>query len=100
MITSRIVTASAALAASALVAVGLAACAPPQKGAAGGDTDTGVKVAEAKSAADFSPAFFRPFPVATSLNKEGFATASSALSVSTWVVSSGQVLRRDRFNHT
>ncbi|MBP2455390.1 ABC transporter substrate-binding protein [Mycolicibacterium lutetiense] len=53
MITSRIVTASAALAASALVAVGLAACAPPQKGAAGGDTDTGVKVAEAKSAADF-----------------------------------------------
>lgn len=53
MMTSRIVTASAALAASALVAVGLAACAPPQKGAAGGDTDTGVKVAEAKSAADF-----------------------------------------------
>ncbi|WP_454793010.1 ABC transporter substrate-binding protein [Mycolicibacterium lutetiense] len=53
MITSRIVTASAALAASTLVAVGLAACAPPQKGAAGGDTDTGVKVAEATSAADF-----------------------------------------------
>jgi putative spermidine/putrescine transport system substrate-binding protein len=53
MITSRIVTASAALAASAVVAVGLAACAPPEKGAAGGDTDTGVKVAEATSAADF-----------------------------------------------
>ncbi|MGW4099310.1 MULTISPECIES: ABC transporter substrate-binding protein [unclassified Mycobacterium] len=53
MITSRIVTASAALAASTLVAVGLAACAPPQKGAAGGDTDTGVKVAEARSAGDF-----------------------------------------------
>ncbi|MUL83127.1 MULTISPECIES: ABC transporter substrate-binding protein [unclassified Mycolicibacterium] len=65
MITSRIATAlvanngpkvlprAAALAASALVAVGLAACAPPQKGGAGGDTDTGVKVAEAKSAGDF-----------------------------------------------
>lgn len=53
MITSRIVTASAALAASTLVAVGLAACAPPERGAAGGKTDTGVKVAEARSAADF-----------------------------------------------
>ncbi len=53
MITSRIVTASAALAVSALVAVGLAACAPPQKDAAGGETDTGVKVSEAKSAQDF-----------------------------------------------
>ncbi|AIY48910.1 MULTISPECIES: ABC transporter substrate-binding protein [Mycolicibacterium] len=53
MITSRIVTASAALAASTLVAVGLAACAPPERDAAGGKTDTGVKVAEARSAADF-----------------------------------------------
>ncbi|MFV8161594.1 ABC transporter substrate-binding protein [Mycobacterium sp. 134] len=52
MIASRIATVSA-LAASALIAVGLAACAPPEKGAAGGNTDTGVKVAEAKSAADF-----------------------------------------------
>lgn len=52
MIASRIATVSA-LAASALVVVGLAACAPPEKGAAGGNTDTGVKVAEAKSAADF-----------------------------------------------
>ncbi|MGV0810447.1 extracellular solute-binding protein [Mycolicibacterium boenickei] len=49
MITSRIT----ALAASAFVAVGLAACAPPQKDSSGGDTDTGVKVSEAKSAADF-----------------------------------------------
>jgi putative spermidine/putrescine transport system substrate-binding protein len=65
MITSRIATVlvandglkvlprTAALAAAALVAVGLAACAPPQKGATGGETDTGVKVAEAKSAGDF-----------------------------------------------
>lgn len=52
MTASRIATLSA-LAAAALVAVGLAACAPPQKDAAGGNTDTGVKVAEAKSAADF-----------------------------------------------
>ncbi|MDF3342095.1 extracellular solute-binding protein [Mycolicibacterium septicum] len=52
MIASRIATVSA-LAASALLAVGLAACAPPEKGAAGGNTDTGVKVAEATSAADF-----------------------------------------------
>lgn len=52
MIASRIATVSA-LAASALLAVGLAACAPPEKGAAGGNTDTGVKVAEAKSASDF-----------------------------------------------
>lgn len=52
MIASRIATVSA-LAVSALVAVGLAACAPPQKEAAGGQTDTGIKVAEAKSAADF-----------------------------------------------
>ncbi|MFV8048528.1 ABC transporter substrate-binding protein [Mycobacterium sp. 48b] len=52
MIASRIVKVSA-LAASALVAVGVAACAPPQKDAAGGDTDTGVKVAEARSASDF-----------------------------------------------
>jgi putative spermidine/putrescine transport system substrate-binding protein len=52
MIASRIVKVSA-LAASALVAVGVAACAPPQKDASGGDTDTGVKVAEARSASDF-----------------------------------------------
>lgn len=52
MIASRIATVSA-LAASALVALGLAACAPPQKDAAGGETDTGVAVAEATSAADF-----------------------------------------------
>ncbi|MFD3039933.1 ABC transporter substrate-binding protein [Mycolicibacterium senegalense] len=52
MITSRIATVSA-LAASTLVALGLAACAPPQKDTAGGKTDTGVKVAEARSAQDF-----------------------------------------------
>ncbi|WP_441963127.1 ABC transporter substrate-binding protein [Mycolicibacterium houstonense] len=52
MTSSRIAKVSA-LAASALVTVGLAACAPPQKDASGGDTDTGVKIAEAKSAADF-----------------------------------------------
>jgi putative spermidine/putrescine transport system substrate-binding protein len=40
-------------AASALVLSGLIACAPPQKENAGGDTDSGVKVSEAKSAADF-----------------------------------------------
>ncbi|MDH6195429.1 putative spermidine/putrescine transport system substrate-binding protein [Mycobacterium frederiksbergense] len=49
----KVLPKGAALAVSALVAVGLAACAPPQKGAAGGETDTGVKVAEARSAADF-----------------------------------------------
>jgi putative spermidine/putrescine transport system substrate-binding protein len=40
-------------AASALVLSGLIACAPPQKENAGGETDSGVKVSEAKSAADF-----------------------------------------------
>jgi putative spermidine/putrescine transport system substrate-binding protein len=43
----------AATAASALVAVGLVACAPPEKDSGGGQTDSGVKVSEAKSAADF-----------------------------------------------
>ena len=40
-------------AASALVLSGLIACAPPQKDNAGGETQSGVKVSEAKSAADF-----------------------------------------------
>ncbi|MBW8711369.1 MAG: ABC transporter substrate-binding protein, partial [Mycobacterium sp.] len=40
-------------AASALVLAGLIACAPPEKGNTGGDTSSGVKVSEAKSAADF-----------------------------------------------
>jgi putative spermidine/putrescine transport system substrate-binding protein len=39
--------------ASALVFSGLIACAPPQKDNGGGDTQSGVKVSEAKSAADF-----------------------------------------------
>jgi putative spermidine/putrescine transport system substrate-binding protein len=40
-------------AASALVLAGLIACAPPQKDSSGGETQSGVKVSEAKSAADF-----------------------------------------------
>ena len=40
-------------AASALVLAGLIACAPPQKDNSGGETSSGVKVSEAKSAADF-----------------------------------------------
>jgi putative spermidine/putrescine transport system substrate-binding protein len=40
-------------AASALVLAGLVACAPPQKDNSGGETKSGVKVNEAKSAADF-----------------------------------------------
>lgn len=52
MITSRIVKVSA-LAGSAVVAVGLAACAPPQKDNSGGETETGVKISEATSVADF-----------------------------------------------
>ncbi len=40
-------------AASALVLSGLIACAPPQKDNSGGETQSGVKVSEAKSAADF-----------------------------------------------
>jgi putative spermidine/putrescine transport system substrate-binding protein len=40
-------------AASALVLSGLIACAPPQKDNTGGETQSGVKVSEAKSAADF-----------------------------------------------
>ena len=43
----------AASAASALVLAGLIACAPPQKDNTGGETSSGVKVSEAKSAADF-----------------------------------------------
>ncbi|OBG80825.1 ABC transporter substrate-binding protein [Mycobacterium sp. E802] len=52
MITSRFAKVSA-LAVSAVVTVGLAACAPPQKDTAGAETDTGVKMAEATSVADF-----------------------------------------------
>jgi putative spermidine/putrescine transport system substrate-binding protein len=40
-------------AASALVLAGLIACAPPQKDNSGGETKSGVKVSEAKYAADF-----------------------------------------------
>jgi putative spermidine/putrescine transport system substrate-binding protein len=40
-------------AASALMLSGLIACAPPQKDNTGGETQSGVKVSEAKSAADF-----------------------------------------------
>ena len=40
-------------AASALVLAGLIACAPPQKDNSGGETSSGVKVRDAKSAADF-----------------------------------------------
>src|SRR4051812_5325063 len=40
-------------AATALVLSGLMACAPPQKDNTGGETKSGVKVSEAKSAADF-----------------------------------------------
>ena len=40
-------------AASALVLAGLIACAPPQKDNSGGETSSGVKVSDAKSAADF-----------------------------------------------
>ena len=43
----------AASAASALVLAGLIACAPPQKDHTGGETSSGVKVSETKSAADF-----------------------------------------------
>jgi putative spermidine/putrescine transport system substrate-binding protein len=43
----------AASATSALVLAGLIACAPPQKDNTGGETSSGVKVSEAKSAADF-----------------------------------------------
>jgi putative spermidine/putrescine transport system substrate-binding protein len=43
----------AASAASALVLAGLIACAPPQKDNSGGETQSGVKVSEATSAADF-----------------------------------------------
>jgi len=40
-------------AASALVLAGLIACAPPRKDNSGGETSSGVKVSQAKSAADF-----------------------------------------------
>ena len=40
-------------AASALVLAGLIACAPPQKDNSGGETQSGVKISEAKSATDF-----------------------------------------------
>jgi putative spermidine/putrescine transport system substrate-binding protein len=39
--------------ASVLVVLGLAACAPPEKDSGGGQTDSGVQVSEAASAADF-----------------------------------------------
>jgi putative spermidine/putrescine transport system substrate-binding protein len=42
----------AASAAPALLLLGAVACAPPQKGDSGAQTDSGVKVGEAKSAAD------------------------------------------------
>jgi putative spermidine/putrescine transport system substrate-binding protein len=42
-----------ATAASALVVLGLAACAPPEKKDNGGQTESGVNAKEAKSAADF-----------------------------------------------
>ncbi len=41
------------LAVSALVLAGLIACAPPRKDNSGGETSSGVKVSQAKSAADF-----------------------------------------------
>ncbi|MGV0743288.1 ABC transporter substrate-binding protein [Mycolicibacterium sp. XJ870] len=53
MLISRFFPRAAAVTASALVVVGLAACAPPEKETSGGETETGVKASEAKSAADF-----------------------------------------------
>lgn len=49
MTTSRLLAACT----SALLVAGLAACAPPEKESEGGQTDSGVNVAEATSAADF-----------------------------------------------
>lgn len=49
MIPTRLLAATA----SALVVFGLAACAPPEKDSGGGQTDSGVNVSEAASAADF-----------------------------------------------
>ncbi|WP_197376334.1 ABC transporter substrate-binding protein [Mycolicibacterium baixiangningiae] len=49
MITSRLLAACT----SALLISGLVACAPPEKESGGGETDSGVKVSEAVSAADF-----------------------------------------------
>jgi putative spermidine/putrescine transport system substrate-binding protein len=43
----------AVFATSALAVAGLMACAPPEKDNTGGETQSGVKVSEAKSAADF-----------------------------------------------
>ncbi|WP_299557535.1 extracellular solute-binding protein [uncultured Mycolicibacterium sp.] len=45
--------ACAALAAPALVLAGLTACAPPEKSGGGAETESGVRAAEATSAADF-----------------------------------------------
>jgi putative spermidine/putrescine transport system substrate-binding protein len=47
---SRLLTVSAA---SALLLAGLVACAPPEKDNSGGETQSGVKVSDAKSAEDF-----------------------------------------------
>ncbi|TFV56338.1 extracellular solute-binding protein [Mycobacterium sp. PS03-16] len=49
MITTRLLAASA----SALVVLGLAACAPPEQESGGENTESGVKAGEATSAADF-----------------------------------------------
>jgi putative spermidine/putrescine transport system substrate-binding protein len=49
MTTSRLLAACT----SALVLSGLVACAPPEKDSGGGETDSGVQVSEATSAADF-----------------------------------------------
>ncbi|MBO0679882.1 extracellular solute-binding protein [Mycolicibacterium sp. S2-37] len=53
MITSRITSPLLAVSASALLAFGLVACAPPEKDSGGAQTDSGVEVREATSAADF-----------------------------------------------
>ncbi len=50
MIRSRLLSATAA---SALVVIGLVACAPPEKEDSGGATESGVNAKEATSAADF-----------------------------------------------
>lgn len=49
MTTSRLLAACT----SALLLTGLVACAPPEKESGGGETDSGVQVSEATSAADF-----------------------------------------------
>ena len=50
MTTSRLLAATAA---SALVVIGLVACAPPEKKTPDGQTESGVNAKEATSAADF-----------------------------------------------